>query len=140
MSDPARLAPRLRPEDAEECLAAGLQPSVLIADSLALSHEAWAAEENGVVIALWGYGAEGIFGEADAWLLTAPEIERHKKLFIRLNLDFLSHVLNLHGSVVGHVHAKYKRAVRWLAWLGFQRAGTLRINGAEFFVMRLRRQ
>jgi hypothetical protein len=139
MSDAARLAARLRTEDANECLALGLHPSVMLADSLAVSHEAWAAERDGEVIALWGYGAASMFGEAEAWLLTAPEIERHKRLFLKLNHDFLTHVLALHGSVVCHVHAEYARAVRWLAWLGFQCAGTITVNGAPFHEMRLRR-
>lgn len=139
MSDPARLASRLRPEDAQECLVLGLQPSVMLADSLAMSHEAWSAERDGKVIALWGYTADGMFGEAQAWLLTAPEIEQHKKLFLTLNRDFLSYVLRLHGSVACHVHVEYARAVRWLAWLGFQRVGTIQVNGASFHEMRLRR-
>jgi hypothetical protein len=139
VSDPLRIAERLRVEDAQECLVLGLQPSVMLASSLAASHEAWAAEIDGCVIALWGYGAAGIFGEAEAWLLTAPEIEQHKKLFLTLNQEFLAYVLSLHGSVMCHVHVEYARAVRWLAWLGFQQTGTISVNGAPFHQMRLRR-
>lgn len=138
-SDPARLADRLRKEDALECLELGAQPLKALESSLAVAHEAWAAEQDGKVIALWGYGATGLSGEAEVWLLTAPEIERHKREFLSLNREFLDYVMALHGSVVCHVHADYDRAVRWLAWLGFQQAGIVQVNGALFHEMRLRR-
>jgi hypothetical protein len=139
-SDVARLAPRLRPEDRQECLAVGCDPGTMIADSLAASHEAFAAERDGQIIAMWGFGAVGLFGEAEAWLLTAPEIERHKRLFLKLNRDFIRDIFRFHDSIICHVHADYCRAVRWLAWLGFQPVGTVTVNGAAFLQMRLRRQ
>ena len=137
--DAERLGARLRPGDEAEVQAAGFEPVEAVEISLGQSHEAWVAEEDGQVIAAWGYTAMGMFAEAEVWLLTAPEVERHRKLFLRMNTDFLAYVLEHHGSAMCHVHAEYRKAVNWLAWLGFQPAGKVFINGAEFLEMRLRR-
>ena len=137
--DAAHLGLRLRAGDEAEVRAAGLEPVEAVEISVGNSHEAWVAVEDGVVIAAWGYTALGLFSEAEVWLLTAPEVERHRKLFLKLNHDFLAGVLEHHGAAVCHVHADYTKAVRWLAWLGFQQTGKVYLNGAEFFEMRLRR-
>ena len=122
-----------------KCEPLDFEPVEAVEISIANSHEAWVAEEGGRIIAAWGYTAMGLFSEAEVWLLTAPEVEGHRRKFLRLNSDFLSTVLEHHGAAVCHVHADYTKAVRWLAWLGFQQAGKVSINGAEFFEMRLRR-
>jgi hypothetical protein len=139
MSDAIRFGGRMRKEDAGECYAMGLQPDVVVSDSVALSIEAWVAEKDGVIIAMWGYG-QTEDGEAEAWCFTAPEVEQHKKLMLRLNRQFVAHVLRFSPSIICHVFVEYRRAIRWLAWLGFQPADTIQVNGAQFLQMRLRRQ
>lgn len=138
-SDMANLAPRLRAGDAAECIAAGFSPLEALEISVGNSHEAWAVQKGDRVIAMWGYTANGLFGDAEVWLLTSPEVEAHKLTFVRENNLFLAHVLEYHGSATCYVHAEYTRAIRWLAWLGFQTAGKVSINGAEFIEMRIRR-
>lgn len=137
--DADKLGRRLRAADEAEVRAAGFDPAEAISMSFGNSHEAWVALEDGMIIAAWGYSAQGLYSETEAWLLTAPEIERHRRLFLRLNHDFLSQVLENHGAVTCQVHIEYTKAIRWLAWLGFRPAGKVYYNGAEFCEMRLRR-
>ncbi len=139
MDDAQALAPRLRAEDDAECVAAGMSGLRALEVAIGISHQAWVALEGERVIAAWGFGADNLFGEAEVWLLTAPAVECHKRVFVTLNIEFLEHVLRLHGSAVCHVHAPYTRAVRWLAWLGFERVATITLNGAEFYQMKISR-
>ncbi len=137
MSDARQLGPRLRVGDSVGAQAAGMGGVEAVEVSLSVSSEAWAAEYDGKVICAWGYAALGLFSEAELWLITAPEVEHHKRLFLRLNQEFLASILEHHTSAICHVHCEYHKSARWLAWLGFHQTGRVMVNGAEFFEMRL---
>lgn len=139
MADIDAMAPLLRPGDLAECEAMGLAPDDALEASLMASNEAWVALEDGKPVAMWGYGVSGLLADAEVWLLTSPGVERHKKLFLQMNQQFIAEIMARFGGAVAYVHAEYGRAVKWLAWLGFQRAATVNINGAEFFEMRIRK-
>jgi len=113
----------LRPGDRREIEALGLAPREGLALSLARSVWADAYLADGEVAALMGLALQPLLGGvAMPWLLTGRPVDRHRKAFLRLTRTRTQAMLAEHGMLVAHVHAEYREAVRWLAWLGFELA------------------
>lgn len=115
------LASALRPADKAECEALGHTVGEVLADSLAISVEAWTALEDGAPIAMWGLTAPSFLGRvATPWLLTGEGVERHKKVFLRETRWWVhERALLMFPHLLNVVDARYTRALRWLKWLGF---------------------
>lgn len=110
----------LRDGDRREIEAFGLSPGEGLARSLARSVWADAYLAGGEVAALAGLAMQPLLGGvAMPWLLTGRPVDRHRKAFLRLTRDRTHRMLADHGTLVAEVHAEYREAVRWLAWLGF---------------------
>ena len=111
----------LRPGDAREIEAFGLTPREALARSLARSIWADAYLVDGEVAALMGMTLSTLLGGvAMPWLLTGHAVDRHRKAFLRLTRARIGQMLAEHGTLVAEVHAEYREALRWLAWLGFE--------------------
>jgi hypothetical protein len=111
----------LRDGDRREIEAFGLSPRDGIARSLARSLWTDAYIFDGEVAALTGVALQPLLGgTAIAWLLTGRPVDRHRKAFLRLTRARTQAMLVEHGTLTAHVHAEYREAVRWLAWLGFE--------------------
>jgi hypothetical protein len=131
----------LRDGDRREIEALGLAPSDGIVRSLARSLWAEAYVVDGAVAALVGVALQPLLGgTAIAWLLTGRPVDRHRKAFLRLTCARTAAMLAEHGTLTAHVHAEYREAVRWLAWLGFEisPAQPLGPHGAPFHQATLR--
>ena len=110
----------LRDGDRREIEAVGLTPREGLALSLARSLWTDAYLADGEVAALAGLAMQPMAGGvAMPWLLTGRPVDRHRKSFLRLTRARTRAMLAEHGTLVAHVHADYREAVRWLAWLGF---------------------
>jgi hypothetical protein len=111
---------QLRDGDRREIEALGLAPREGLALSLARSLWADAYLADGEVAALVGVALQPMVGgTAMPWLLTGRPVDRHRKAFLQLTRARTRALLAEHGTLVAHVHADYREAVRWLAWLGF---------------------
>jgi hypothetical protein len=110
----------LRPGDRREIEALGLSPREGVALSLARSLWTDAYIIDGEVAALAGVALQPLVGGvAMPWLLTGSPVDRHRKAFLQLARARTQAMLAEHGRLVAQVHAEYREAVRWLAWLGF---------------------
>lgn len=110
----------LRDGDRREIEAFGLSPREGILRSLARSVWADAYLVDGEVAALVGLALQPLVGGvAMPWLLTGRPVDRYRKAFLRLTRARTRRMLAEHGTLVAEVHADYREAVRWLAWLGF---------------------
>jgi hypothetical protein len=110
----------LRDGDAREIEALGLSPREGLARSLVRSVWADAYLAGDEVAALVGLAMEPLLGGvAMPWLMTGRPVDRHRKAFLRLTRERTRQMLAEHGTLVAEVHAEYREAVRWLAWLGF---------------------
>ena len=110
----------LRDGDRREIEALGMPPREGVVRSLARSLWADAYLVDGEVAALAGLAIQPLVGGvAMPWLLTGRPVDRHRKAFLRLTRSRARRMLAEHGTLVAEVHADYREAVRWLAWLGF---------------------
>jgi hypothetical protein len=110
----------LRDGDRREIEAFGLSPREGLALSLARSIWADAYLIGNEVAALVGLAVQPLVGGvAMPWLLTGRPVDRHRKAFLQLTRARTRRMLAEHGTLVAEVHADYREAVRWLAWLGF---------------------
>lgn len=111
----------LREGDAAELAALGIgQEDGLRA---ALARAVWAETYliGGEPAAIVGLGRSALVGgHGVPWLLTGPAVERHRKLFLRESRRQVARMLAEVRPLVNWVHADYRRAVRWLEWLGFE--------------------
>jgi hypothetical protein len=113
----------LRDGDRREIEAFGLSPREGLALSLARSIWADAYLIGNEVAALVGLAVQPLVGgTAMPWLLTGRPVDRHRRAFLRLTRARTQQMLAEHGMLVAEVHADYREAVRWLAWLGFMLA------------------
>lgn len=110
----------LRSGDRREIEALGFPPRDGMARSLARSLWADAYIVGGEVAALTGVALQPVLGGvAMPWLVTGRPVDRHRKVFLRLTRERTHELRAEHGTLVSQVHAEYREAVRWLAWLGF---------------------
>ena len=114
------LGPHLRKEDAAECEAFGLTPEGAVLMSVQSSIFCMTAWEEGSCLAAWGFTVPNIVGDhAQPWLLTSVGVLRHRKVMLRANRIFLKETQQKYPILETIVHAEYKKAIRWLRWLGF---------------------
>jgi len=110
----------LRDGDAAEIAALGVPQHAAIRRSLA--HSLWAETYwvDGAPAAIVGLAFSTFAGgHGVPWLLTGPACERHKLYFLGESRRQLARMAATVLPLVTYVHADYRRAVRWLARLGF---------------------
>jgi hypothetical protein len=110
----------LRGGDAREIAACGLSKERALAQSLACSLWAETYLVDGEVAAIMGLALSSVIGgHGVPWLLTGPACERHKRRFMVESRRQVARMLAEASPLINYVHADYRRAVRWLGWLGF---------------------
>lgn len=121
-ADARELAPRMRAADAAELLAStGHQPLEGLLESLELSSEAYALFFDGELAALCGLAPGPFFTFVGyPWLLGSDVIERHKRAFVRASRAALEEWASRYFLLEQAVDARYVRALRWAARVGFQ--------------------
>lgn len=112
------LAPRLRAEDAVELeLATGKTPLEALKESLEVSAEAFAAEADGVVVALWGCSFQN--GAGSPWMVGSPEVLNYPVTFVaigRVAVDRWSRSCSVLHNLT---HTENTVHHRWLRHIGF---------------------
>jgi hypothetical protein len=123
----------LREGDAMEVAALGLTPVQALQQSLERSLWAEAYLIDGEVAAIVGLcRANLLAGPGVPWLLTGPACERHAKTFLKESRRQLARMRATCLPLINFVHADYRRAVRWLGWLGFTLEPPQLVHGAPF--------
>ncbi|MBS0520512.1 MAG: hypothetical protein JSR90_17585 [Proteobacteria bacterium] len=123
----------LRPDDAAEVAALGVTPQEALRVCLARALWAETYLADGEVVAMVGLGLSSMLGGYGVpWLLTGPACEHHKRRFM---IESRRQVARMRATIlplINFVHADYRRAVRWLVWLGFTLDAPVMLNGAPF--------
>jgi hypothetical protein len=115
----------LRPGDAREIAAHGIDPATALRTSLARSLWADAYLADGPagaeVAAILGCGMSCLLGgHHTPWLITGTPVDRHRKDFLRLTRARIGEMRRRYPLMVNYIHADYAESVRWARWLGFE--------------------
>ncbi len=123
----------LRDGDAAEIAALGYGKVEALRLSLARSLWAETYLIDGTPAAIVGLCRANLLGGPGVpWLLTGPACERHRKTFLRESRRQVARMLEEAAPLVNFVPADYRRALRWMAWLGFTIEAPFRLNGTLF--------
>jgi hypothetical protein len=140
-ADALALAPRLRAEDLAELQAASRRtPLANLLLGIQLSDEPFALlSRTGEVVALCGVAACADRPEAGCvWLLGAAEATLEPVWFTRTTRALLARMERPYALVLNAVDARHRKALRWLAALGFNESAHLASygpGGLPFVVM-----
>lgn len=141
-SDLDALGATMRAMDVMECRAvSGLAPREALAEAVADSLWAYAAEIDGEVVCIFGVAPDGLLGEEAApWMLCAEGIEHHAKAVMLCSKRFLLEMQAQFERLANVVHADNRSAIRFLKWCGFSFGETMMIEGEPFLVFEWRRE
>lgn len=117
--DAQDLAPRLRPAEVAEVMAAtGQEPLEALMDGVASGGEAWAVFFDGQLAFMWG--VREVAGRVGAaWLLASDLVERYAKTFWKYCLSQLGGLLHRWDAVFNAIDVRHEQAIRWATRLGF---------------------
>lgn len=115
------IAARVRPADALELwLAYRQEPGTVMRWSLEQSAVAWSGLADGVPVCMFGVapviGAEGV---GTPWMIGSVDVERYQMAFLRRCKGRVTEMLQVFPVLENYVHKDNRRALEWLAWLGF---------------------
>ena len=136
--DAAEMAPHVRVEDAAEVWGAdGQTPyEALEWGILASGPEAWTVRFDGKIAAMWGVAPVSLIsGMAVPWLLTTSEVDRHPRTFIRCCREALYDLRSRYATLMNRVDARYTKALRWAARMGFEVTGPECQRGFTFYTI-----
>ena len=116
------LAPIVRRADAEEVWAASRStPEEALLRGLEYSLDPRAGLVDGTVACVFGVGQVTLASDwGIPWMLASPEVERHARAFLRLNLAYVREIRGQYRVLLNFVDARNTMALRWLRWLGFR--------------------
>lgn len=129
------VAPRLRPEDRDECLAHGANPLLALYTSVAGSERAWAAiGKDGKPFALFGIGRGYSESDRSIWLLATPEIKDNAITFLKQSRWWVDQLNAVHPLLWNWTYSRNELHIAWLRWLGFTfiNRGPLVADGPDF--------
>lgn len=122
----------VRPGDLDELIAnmreadrleiLGLHTSVERAAEYSLKRSVYvaAAECEGRLVCVFGVGSMGLLSDTGVpWLLGTHEMKRHRRDLLAHSPEYVAAMLDEYPVLRNYVDARYREAVRWLAWLGF---------------------
>ncbi len=133
------MAPRLRANDRREVEALGHTAESGLLSSFQSSLWTRVALVKGRPVCAWGLGVISILGGVGGpWMLSTPLIERIPKIFLRESRRQVAEMRELCPHLTGVVDARYRGAVRWMMWMGFQMSPPFLINGVPFHVFEMR--
>lgn len=128
-----RMAPVMRQEDSAEVLALGYSPREALCGSLNESYIAETALLGEDVVAMWGAAPHTQIGhKAFLWMLGTDLVPKHPRELLRGSKSFIDHVQLTYPLLECLVDTRYKKAVRWIHWMGFRTCFEFPINGVKF--------
>lgn len=117
-----QMAPRVRYENGDDVIT-GTRRSPLASLEYSLSLSIWAKTwlVDGVPGAMFGLGAPDLLGDkATVWLMATDEVWKHRLGFLRASRRVLQDTRRLYPHLEGYVDSRFKKAVNWAKWLGFE--------------------
>lgn len=116
------IAASMRTGDRMEVWAAGhLSPEVALRESLKNSPFAWTGLSHGTPVLMFGIAEVSALSTTGIpWLLTADGIKNVKLEFIRFSKYYVQQMRKHYCLLENYVDARYKDAVRWIEWCGFE--------------------
>lgn len=118
--DGESLAPRLRAADALELELAG----ATIRQSIKLSSEVWAVEEEGTVIALAGLALVERTNAGVPWMVGSDDLLKHPIRLVREGRLFVARWEKQCAVLTNFVHAENLAGIEWLKCIGFEMGQT----------------
>jgi len=108
-------------EDVEEVWAAGhVVPQKALSIGRARSRDTQTFLANGRVLCIFGVGQIEAFKNVGVpWMLSSGELPKHYWRFARGSAEWMKQQTSKWTEMINYVDARNSRAVRWLAWLGF---------------------
>ena len=98
-----------------------IDPEDGITDSFKASPLCWTILVDNKVAGMFGCTDDG-----NAWLTTAPEIEKVKLRFIRQSRPYIKQMAEYcGGGLVSYAHKDNQLLLRWLEWSGFDIVGDM---------------
>jgi hypothetical protein len=121
---PEILAMNLRQEDKEEVRAsAGLEPVEALSSSILHSNEVSVILIAGEIVGLFGLAPlPGVSDVAAPWMLATDALfskEGVRSLFAQQSKEVVEKMFEKYSWLTNYVAVRNRKAVRWLAWLGF---------------------
>jgi hypothetical protein len=115
------LAPRLRKEDREECLAAsGAEPLLALAASLGFSERAWTlVGKSGNPVGIFGISPGQSEIDRMIWMMATDEIRDNTVQFLRESRWWIEELNRIHPLLWNWVDARNELHIKWLRWNGF---------------------
>ena len=115
------VAKYMRDEDAAEVIAEGWSPIDALLQSMAASREPMAWRADGEPLCLFGIAAPTILSTVGVpWILTTRNLPQHWRPFLRGSRKWIEQVRQEYALLVNCVDARYRLALDWLEWLGFE--------------------
>lgn len=111
----------IRKARAEDFFGLAIDPIGLQACNAYLSASvfAWTGLMEDRIACIWGLVSPTILSEsAYLWLLTTPEVDEHKFIFVRHSQLILERMLEDFPLITGHVLSDQPMSKKWLKWLG----------------------
>lgn len=116
------IAANPRPEDVEEVRAAsGADVLTAMLKGIRHSEKAFTGMADGVPILVGGVVLDSmVCNIGTPWMIASKELDKHAVAFIRLCREPIMEILGGYDTLINHVDARNKRAIRWLKWIGFK--------------------
>lgn len=120
LDDAVALAPAMRVRDIEEAYATnGHGPLEALCRSLALSTEAWTAEDTAGPFAIFGV-APALPDTGSPWLLGADRlVTEHRAFFLKQSRPYVARMLELYPLLLNYVDARHTDSLVYLRRVGF---------------------
>lgn len=115
----AAMEGRIRPADVAELqAAAGLTPCQVMENGLALDQGSVTFLADGIPLCMAGCT---VLSEVVGlpWMVGTQDLERHRRAFLLESRRVFEVIQARRSYLVNWVDARNRKAVRWLAWLGF---------------------
>lgn len=122
VADAISLAPRLRKADLDEMKAiTSVPPEVALTEGVKTGTETFAAERDGLVVALFGiHHFPGLNEqEATVWMLGSDDALRDKPAFLRVARDFLKRAHQRFPLLWNVIDCRNTVHINWLKRMGF---------------------
>lgn len=120
--DADTLLREMRACDRRECEAmAGEMSEFVLRYTLGASLAAWAAEQDGRLVAVFGVTPISLVNGIGApWMLGTDRLDRLPRAVMSRARGYIARMLAICPHLINHVDARNTRSLRLLRWLGFE--------------------
>lgn len=115
------IAPVVRQADIDEVWASSLStPLRAMTSGIKYSKESFTGFVGDKPVCMWGVVQESLVGNIGVpWMIATEYLEKFDRVFIRHCKAQALEIFNRYDTLINHVDARNKKAIRWLKWIGF---------------------